>query len=105
MTYLPMPTVDQLVQVFKDRNWTPTPVRGCWRSYVAHGDPEWFEKWLGNAPDCDIYERADELYGPYARHIYCGFDHNGCGTDNPWYTLGLGIRNALGVTKEDHVYQ
>ena len=119
-TYLPMPTVDQLLQVFKDRGWKPTPVRGCWRDYVnngcccalpalvALGDPEWFEKWanfkeVDSGPGYDIYERADELYGPDARYIYSGFDDNGCNSGE-WYQLGLSLRKALGVTKEDHVY-
>lgn len=112
-TYLPMPTVDQLVQLFKDKGWEPTPVYGCYRSNVkdgcccalpaiiALGDPGFIDAWINRTDDLDIYKRADELYGEGANHIYCGFDANGCHI-GPWYQLGLELRNALGVTRKDH---
>ena len=114
---LPMPTVDQLVQVFRERNWTPTTgAGGCVPDNVVAGRCCAVPALLAIAGEPldefeepqDLYDRARELYGEVAADVYLGFDatneHDFARrTGNlsphraPWAKLGRDLAKALGL--------
>ena len=114
---LPMPTVDQLVQVFRERNWTPTRQVGASPTRVQRGeccavpalclmaDPHSLDE-LDKFEDAEpLYRIVREHYGPYALHIVSGFDNyplEGMMVRYPvnnaisnWYALGTELYRAL----------
>jgi hypothetical protein len=113
-TYYPMPTVEELVKVFCDNNWTPTPRNGSEPEYVQRGEccaiPALI-KLHGDLPrDFDsviLVEIVKKKYGPGAQDIWRGFDGDFTVTSangfmleasRAWIKLGAQLREALGVT-------
>ena len=115
MTLLPMPTVEQLVQVFKDNNWTALPgSSGTQLESIQQGKccaiPALLK--LANALPNDVsgqrlYDLVSKLYGYEAVGIWNSFDDpnyytedyfSSCiGSDNykNWIRLGRDLRLAL----------
>jgi len=106
----PMPTVEQLVQVFKDRGWKPTPRVGAMQSLVHEGrccavpaliaiaDPEWLDKFTEcdmELTPMDIYGKVRSEYGREAGLIHYGFDDPDKELRYPWIQLGADLYNAL----------
>ena len=119
----PMPTVDQLVQVFRERNWTPTRHVGASLDQVASGqccaipalaclvDPNCLD--AARSPEdwdmFDIYGFIYRHYGESARWIYRGFDDwpeprlniENLDENRSWWRLGQELYRVLTEGAED----
>ena len=120
----PMPTVEQLVQVFRERNWVPTRSTGARLNDVKQGhccaipvlallaDPHCLDNIdeLYIEDDFDLYKPVYDQYGHEARYVYYGFDNLIRGVDSEqglgalqlkWYRLGREFYMALTGEKAD----
>lgn len=115
----PIPTVEELVKIFKDNNWTPTQgAKGAEVKGIAAGKccaiPALLK--LADSLPSDLleggqilYNQVDSLYGEGASAIWQGFDDPTVYTEEklstfigpayakrvPWIRLGRDLRYAL----------